>query len=178
MPKAIRLRSLILVAAAVVLTASAARAIGPLQFYTLSPCRVVDTRCPSCSVSPLPPVTNRGPALVNMGVRSFQFTGLCGVPSTAKAAVLNATIAYPTNSGYLILYPYGIATPLVANLNWDVGENAVGNGAIVPMTSGSLNITAFSELYGAPVGGGSVQLIIDVTGYFDCPPGTNPATCQ
>lgn len=171
MPRAIRLRSLILVAAAVVLTASAASAIGPLQLYSVTPCRAVDTRWQ-------PAGTNRAPSLVNMGTRNFQITGLCTLPSTAKAAVLNVTIADPTHSGYLIVYPYNTARPLVSNINWAVGEYALANGAITPLTNGSLNVSVFSELYGAPVGGGSVNVILDITGYFDCPPGTNPSTCQ
>src|SRR6266498_442075 len=106
MPTVIRVRSLILVAAAVVLTASAASAIGPLQFYSVTPCRVVDTRRQ-------PPGVNNAPSLVNMGTRNFQIAGVCGVPSTAKAASLNVTIADPTHAGYLIVYPYGLARPLV-----------------------------------------------------------------
>lgn len=171
MPTAIRVRSLILVAATVVLTASAASAIGPLQFYSVTPCRVVDTRWQPSGI-------NRAPSLVNFGTRSFQITGPCGVPSTAKAAVLNVTIADPTHSGYLIVYPYNTTRPLVSNINWAFGEYALANGAITPMTSGSLNVSVFSELYGAPSGGGSVNVILDVTGFFDCPPGTNTATCQ
>lgn len=171
MPTAIRVRSFVLAAAAVVLAASAASAIGPLQLYSTTPCRVVDTRWQ-------PPGTNRAPSLVNMQTRNFQITGLCGVPSTAKAAVLNVTIADPTHSGYLIVYPYGTTRPLVSNINWAVGEYALANGAITPITTGSLNVSVFSELYGVASGGGSVNVILDVTGYFDCPPGTNPATCQ
>jgi hypothetical protein len=171
MHSAIRVRSLVLAAAAIALTASAASAIGPLQLYSTTPCRIVDTRWQ-------PPGTNRAPSLVNMGTRSFQVTGVCGVPSTAKAAVLNVTIAEPTHSGYLIVYPYNTSRPLASNINWAATEYALANGAITPMTFGSLNISVFSELYGAPSGGGAVNVILDVTGYFDCPPGTNPNTCQ
>ncbi|HYK41079.1 MAG TPA: hypothetical protein VE007_01740, partial [Thermoanaerobaculia bacterium] len=42
---------------------SAARAAGPFQFYSVTPCRLVDTRNPNGLTG--------GPALTGQGVRSF-----------------------------------------------------------------------------------------------------------
>jgi hypothetical protein len=143
-----------LAAAAVVVTE--ASALGPYQYFPVSPCRVVDTRRP---VGP-----TGGPSLVSLGTRSFPMVGgPCGVPATAKAVTLNVTISDPTNPGYLIVYPYNITQPLVSTINWDAGEYALANGAVVPLTTDpSFNLSIFAELYG----GGTVNAILDVTGYF------------
>jgi hypothetical protein len=88
--------------------------------------------------------------------------GKCGVPTGAAAVTINVTITQPTNPGYLILYPYGITQPLVSTINF-AAEDTLANGAIVPVTAGPTNnISVYSELYG----GGTVHLILDVTGYF------------
>ena len=148
-------RSILLGLALVVAGAAVAQAAGPYQFYSVTPCRIVDTRR-------VTGVTG-GPALANQAVRNFPIQGQCGVPSTAKAAVLNVTIASPSNAGYLILFPYGTAQPLVSTINWAAGEPALANGAIVPLgTDPTLQLSVYSELYG----GGTVQAILDVTGYF------------
>jgi hypothetical protein len=140
----------------VLLGASVALADGPLSFFPLTPCRVVDTRRPAGPTG--------GPSLASEITRSFPIVGgACGVQATAKAAAFNVTIANPTNPGFLIVYPYNIPQPQVSTINWDTGEPALANGAIVPLTSDpNFNISVFPEIYG----GGTVNLILDVTGYF------------
>jgi hypothetical protein len=156
MKRVLAMRAVILGSAAMLLLVAEAFAAGPLQFYPVTPCRVVDTRRAAGPTG--------GPSLASEITRSFPIVGgTCGVPATAKAAALNVTIASPTNPGFLIVYPYGIAQPLVSTLNWDTGEPALANGAIVPLTSDpNYNISVFPEIYG----GGTVDLILDVTGYF------------
>jgi len=149
------IRSLLLGAGLVVLVSAVAEAAGPFQFFSVTPCRIVDTRRPDG-------VTG-GPSLGNQVVRNFPIAGQCGVPATAKAAVLNVTIANPSNAGYLILYPFNTTQPVVSTINWAAGEPALANGAIVPLSSDpTLQLAVYSELYG----GGNVHLILDVTGYF------------
>lgn len=146
-------RSILILAVASLATASTAKAIGPLSFYSVTPCRVADTRNPTGLTG--------GPVLAPFQTRSFPIKGSCGIPSDAKAAVLNATIAAPTDGGYLTLWPNdGSARPVVSTLNWSPGENALANGAIVPLGVGSLDLSVFHG------GAGSVHLILDVTGYF------------
>ena len=101
-------RSLLLGAGLVMVLSAVAEAAGPYQFFSVTPCRIVDTRRPNG-------VTG-GPSLGNQVVRNFPIAGQCGVPATAKAAVLNVTIASPTNAGYLILYPYNTTQPLVSTI--------------------------------------------------------------
>ena len=150
------IRGVLVAGAAMLLAVSAASASGPYQFFPVTPCRIVDTRRPTGPTG--------GPSLVSLGTRSFPIVGgTCGVPATAKAVTVNVTIANPTNPGYLIVYPYNITQPLVSTINWDAGEYALANGAIVPLTTDpTFNLSIFAELYG----GGTVNAILDVTGYF------------
>ena len=58
---------------------------GPLQFYTITPCRVVDTRLTG-------DVQGRyGPSLTSDTVRKFPIRGNCGIPADARAVSLNVT---------------------------------------------------------------------------------------
>jgi hypothetical protein len=133
----------------------------PLKFFAVTPCRLVDTR--NATGTNGGPSMSAGTTLATGGTRNFQVTSLCGVPLTAKAATLNVTVANPTSAGYFIVYPFGAARPVVSTLNWDAGEPALANGAIVPLGSDpSLQITVFLRLYT----GGTANAIIDVTGYF------------
>jgi hypothetical protein len=142
------------------LFSAVAAADGPFQFYSVTPCRIADTRNP-------PGVTG-GPALSHGAVRNFPIHNQCGVPggpTGAKAAVLNVTIVGPSNFGHLTIWPYNTAVPLVSTINFSAGEAALANGAIVPLT----NDASFNVSVSPAIGGGlpgNVHLIIDVTGYF------------
>ncbi len=85
------------VAGGLLLAASSATAAGPYQFFTLPPCRVVDTRNPTGPLG--------GPSLAGGATRSFPVTGTCGIPSTAKAVVFNVAMVGPTGSGNLRIWP-------------------------------------------------------------------------
>ncbi len=138
-----------------VLAASVASAqLGPYQFFSVTPCRVIDTRSPSAPLS--------------SGVaRNIKITGGgCGIPDTAKAATLNVTFVGPTRPGYISIWPYNTAQPTVSTVNANAGEPAIANGAIVPLTSDpSFNISVFYGTCGAACPG-TTNVIIDVTGYF------------
>ena len=156
MTKSLLSRSFFLGAAAAILTASAASAVGPLQFYSVTPCRIVDTRNPSNAQG------TGGPALAAGTVRNFPVRGYCGIPSTALAAAFNVTIVSPTASGHLTMFPAGGALPNISTLNYVVGEPALANGAIVPLGSDpTWHVSAF-----AGIPSGTVHLVLDVTGYF------------
>lgn len=151
------LRILSLAGAVGLLTASVGDAAGPFQFFSVTPCRIVDTRNPTV------PAGTGGPALLSGSPRNFPITGLCGVPASAKAATLNVTLVGPTQDGFLSIWPYNTALPLVSTINAAAGEPAIANGAIVPLTADpSLNI---SIVYGTATTG-TAHVIVDVTGYF------------
>lgn len=140
--------------AVLALAPSADAAGGPYQYFALTPCRLVDTRN---AVG-----TNGGPALVALAARDFKVQGNCGVPTGATAATINVTITGGTENGYLSLWPSGTTKPLVSTINFTPSDPALANGAIVPL---STNTNDLSVYFGAG-GAGSVHLVMDVTGYF------------
>jgi hypothetical protein len=149
------LASVLIGSAVAMLTAAVAEAAGPFQFFSLTPCRIVDTRGPIG-------VTG-GPVLTAGAPRNFPIAGQCGVPSSARAATLNVTMVGPTQDGFLSIWPYNTPMPTVSTINAAAGEPAIANGAIVPLTTDpSFHV---SVVYGTAVPGTS-HVIIDVTGYF------------
>ncbi|HZI67864.1 MAG TPA: hypothetical protein VFF17_14985 [Thermoanaerobaculia bacterium] len=156
MTKSPFVRSLFLGAAASILAVSTASAAGPFQFYSVTPCRIVDTRnAPNAQGT-------GGPVMPALSQRNFPIAGLCGVPTTAKAAALNVTVVQPTSTGHLSFWPYNTPQPFVSTLNYVGGDLAIANGAIVPLAAdANFHVSAF-----AGISTGSLHLIIDVTGYF------------
>ncbi|MGA3213875.1 MAG: choice-of-anchor tandem repeat GloVer-containing protein, partial [Terriglobales bacterium] len=71
----------------------------PVQFFSVTPCRVVDTRE---AIGPF-----GGPELAAGATRSFTIpSGPCaGIPSTAVAYSLNVTVVPPAALGYLTIWP-------------------------------------------------------------------------
>lgn len=139
---------------AVSLPATASAQGGPFQYYSVTPCRVADTRTPT----PTP--------IADGATRAFVVQGVCGVPVGAKAVSVNITAVGPTNAGYLTAYPTGITRPVVASLTFNAGESAIGNGGIVPLADQATHasdMTIFARVIG---GGGTTNVVIDVTGYF------------
>jgi hypothetical protein len=124
-----------------------------LAFYPVTPCRVLDTRN---AAGPL-----GGPSLLAANTRTVPvLSSSCGIPSTAQAYSLNATVVPPAGFGYLTLWPAGTSQPLVSTLNAVTGT-VVANAAIVPAgTAGA--IEAFAS--------GNTDLVLDINGYF-APPG-------
>ena len=133
---------------------AAAQSAGPFQFHSLAPCRVVDTRQPTPG-SPFPDGTTR----------TFAVQGVCGVPVGAKAATVNLTAVAPNGRGFLTMFPTGITRPVVSSLNFDAGEPALGNGAIVPLADQGTfpqDLSVFARVTGP----GNTNIVLDITGYF------------
>jgi len=134
--------------------ASACQASPPpaLQFYTLTPCRLIDTRN---APGPL-----GGPALQPAGNRLFALAGACGVPVDAKAISVNVTVTGGAAPGDLRLYPGDQPLPATSNINYRLGQTR-GNNAVVALGEdglGSLRVQTDS--------GGTVHFILDINGYF------------
>lgn len=166
MTKSLIARSLFLGAAAVVLTASAASAAGPFQFYSVTPCRIVDTRGNGFTGFFGPP------ALAGGQPRSFPITSSpCGIPADAKAVALNVTVVGPSLEGFIKIWPANLGQPNVSTINFMANEPAIANGAIVPLALDGAGNTIqgsaqISVVYGTAVAGGVTNLILDVTGFF------------
>ena len=123
------------------------------DFYTVSPCRAVDTTAPSGPLG--------GPALSAGQTRTFDLTGPCGVPSGAKALALNITVVNPTAQGNLQLFP-GNAMPLgTSGLNFSVGLNLANNAILLLATDGAGTLGVKNGSVS-----GSANVLIDVVGYF------------
>ena len=120
---------------------------GSLDFYTATPCRVLDTRD---AVGPL-----GGPIMGTVQSRSFNVpSSTCGIPA-AKAYSLNATVVPQASLGYLTLWGSG-NIPIVSTLNSYDGS-VVANAALVP-AGASGQVTAFTTNLS--------HLILDINGYF------------
>ena len=107
-------------------------------FYTLTPCRALDTR----------------PNQFN-GQQTFNIEGsACHPPAAAASYVMNASALPIGPLGYLTLWPSGLR-PLASTLNAYDGANA-SNMAIIGTTTGSINAYA----------SGTTNLLLDLAGYM------------
>ncbi|HXY41377.1 MAG TPA: PQQ-binding-like beta-propeller repeat protein [Vicinamibacteria bacterium] len=123
------------------------------SFFTVTPCRLVDTRGPAGP--------RGGPALLGNGARrTFAIAGQCGIPADAVAVALNVTVDSPTVAGDLRVAPAGIAA-LASTVNFRPGR-ARANNTVVGLTGNPLG----SVWVQTDTVGGSTHLILDVTGYF------------
>jgi hypothetical protein len=121
------------------------------QLYTVPPCRVADTRNANGPYG--------GPALGANQDRIFTIGGRCGVPTTAKAVALNVSITQPGTDGGLRLYAGGTELPLSTSINYRAGQTKANNNVSPLGTGGTLAIRCDQP-------SGVVQVIIDVSGYF------------
>jgi hypothetical protein len=116
---------------------------GGLSLYSLTPCRVLDTR--------QPPGSPRFTGQLDVNVLGSG----CGGTPQAQAYVLNATVVPQASFGFLTLWPQGIARPAVATLN--ALDGAITNDmAIVP--TNNTDISAFAS--------DMTHLILDMSAYF------------
>jgi uncharacterized protein YkwD len=119
----------------------------PADFYTVDPCRVIDTRG-----------TNT-PALVALNDRTFTIAGVCNIPATAKAISVNVAVTGATAAGNLRLHAGGTSVPLISTINYQAGQTRSNNAVVRLNTSGELSVYV--------QGSGTVHFILDVNGYFE-----------
>jgi uncharacterized repeat protein (TIGR01451 family) len=124
---------------------------GGMSFYTVTPCRLVDTRTGNGPLG--------GPALVAGAQRTFALTGRCAVPASARSLSLNVTVTGPTTAGDLRLFPSGITAPGTTTINYRAAQTRANNAIASLGTTGNLTVQCDQA-------SGTVQLILDVNGYF------------
>jgi Bacterial Ig-like domain (group 3)/Beta-propeller repeat len=125
-----------------------------LQFIPVTPCRIVDTRNATGAFG--------GPELASGATRNFDVVQSgCGIPSTAVAYSLNATVVPDASLGFLTLWPAGEAQPASSTLNSDGRVKA--NATITPAGANG-GVSAYAS--------DATQLILDIDGYF-VPAGTS-----
>jgi len=125
----------------------------PSNFYTLAPCRIVDTRNLAGAYG--------GPALApTPAERIFPLAEQCGVPASATAVVANLTVTGATATG---------------SLSALAGDGPVGNTIVLAFTAGrtrannailSLSVDGQESIAVRNVSSGTVNFILDVSGYF------------
>jgi subtilisin family serine protease len=119
-------------------------------FTSLAPKRILDSRPASNSGAFASPWT--------AGVsRDVAVGGLAGVPEDADAVVLNVTVTDATSPSHLTIWPTGSARPTVSSLNWSPGTT-IPNAVTAKLGEDGM-ISVFN-------GYGSVDVVIDVAGYF------------
>jgi hypothetical protein len=136
------------------LCADASRGQDALRFYTLTPCRLADTREPSGEFG--------GPALTSGTSRSFTAANRCGVPADARALYVNATAIEPTDRGRIALSSSS-AVPGTSTVNFVAQEGAAGNSTFVALAGGRFWVYPFL------LNLGSVHLTVDILGYYAAP---------
>jgi hypothetical protein len=122
----------------------------PTSFYTVTPCRVFDTREAS------------GPTLgapLSCGTeQSFEVAGKCGVPFGAEAISLNLTGTRSTAPGNLRLFASGTSAPLASTLNYVAGQTRANNAVIPLGIDGEISVLCSPS--------GTTHVVLDVNGYF------------
>ena len=116
---------------------------GGVSLYTVTPCRVLDTR-------------ETGSGQPFSGTINVNVIGAgCGAPATAQAFVFNTTVVPTGGLSYLTAWAQGPTQPVVSTLNAPDGS-VTSNMAVVPTNNGFVSV--FATDY--------TQLILDFSGYF------------
>ncbi len=123
-------------------------------FYTVTPCRVVDTRNPDGPFGG--PVLAASPA-----EREFALANSCGVPADARVVSTNVTVTGGTAAGSLRIYPADVTLPVATTISFAAGKTRANNSLLLLSATGDAGrITVRND---SP---GPVHLIVDVNGYF------------
>jgi hypothetical protein len=123
------------------------------NFYTLTPCRLLDTRDTAGLYG--------GPALAAGVARSFDLASRCGIPATAKAVSLNMTVVSPVTGGSVVGYAGGTATPNTSVVSFGAGQLRACNTVLPVSQDNKATLTVKANI---PTG--TAHLIVDVNGYF------------
>jgi uncharacterized protein (TIGR03437 family) len=140
---------------------------GALAFYSVAPCRVLDTRL---AAGPL-----GGPMLTAGQARGFPVpASACGIPANARAYSFNVTAIPQAPLLYLAVWPAGQAQPATSTLNAPTGTVVANAATVVGGTGGAIGAYATANTH----------LVIDINGYYAPPGGTGglnlyvPAPCR
>jgi len=123
----------------------------PGAFFTVPPCRLLDTRAAGQS------------ALASGAAVAWELYAACGIPSTAKALSVNLTVVSPTGAGFLTLFAGDGPLPPTSTINFRAGQ-VRANNAVVPLAAfGDGTLAAYASI----AGNGAVHVVLDVNGYFE-----------
>jgi hypothetical protein len=125
---------------------AAASAQTSLDFYTITPCRVYDSRW------------GAGP-MVGGFDRLVPIGGSCGVPPDAASVAINLTAVSPNATASMTAYPTGAATNTNV-VSFSAGVTRASNAAIKLSAAGQMSV-----LMPAPFSTGA-DVVVDISGYF------------
>jgi subtilisin family serine protease len=126
--------------------------------YTgVDPQRLLDTRsCSGCDT--IDGLYEAEGALVAQETFFLPVVGRGTIPLTGVGAVaLNVTVASPTASNYLTVYPSGAPQPTASNLNFTAGQTIAN--MVIAKVGNDGKIAIFNNA-------GSTQVLVDVVGWF------------
>jgi hypothetical protein len=133
-------------------TPTPAASSGGSGFYTLRPCRLVDTRNPDGPLG--------GPALQGNATRLFAVTSTCGIPTSGASISVNVTVTDPLAQGQLRIYPGNTGIPPTSAISFRAGQTRANNAMVVLATDGTGTIGVKNDA------AGTVHFVLDVNGYF------------
>ncbi|EQD32378.1 hypothetical protein B2A_13599, partial [mine drainage metagenome] len=87
---------------------------------------------------------------------TVQVTGIGGIPTTAKAIVVNVTAARTAGAGYLQVWAAGASQPQTSNINWAAGQT------VPNMIISELNSSGQMIIYAST----GADVIVDVVGWY------------
>lgn len=122
-----------------------------LDFFTLPPCRLIDTR----GSGPL-----GGPALSSGEIRTFKVSGACGLPDNAHAISANITVIQASGNGHITVFAFGETAPATSTVNFSAGVVRANSALLELSDSGELLVKTFVA------GSGSLHLVVDLNGFF------------
>jgi hypothetical protein len=121
------------------------------QFFTVTPCRVFDSRdAGQGGPNPLPATTQTPAGLLRR----------CGVPASAVAVSLNVTATAPSAGGHLRLFPLGDPLPVISTINYATNQTWANNAVVTVGDFGQIAVFSGQAA-------GFVHLILDINGYFE-----------
>ena len=133
-------------------TYQASSDVGPQGYFTVVPCRLVDTRNPAGP--------RGGPALAAGATRTFDLAAACAIPSTARVLALNVTVTGSTGAGNLRLHSPDELRPGTSTVNFAAGQTRANNAQV------RLGSTSAVSVF-CSMASGSAHLVLDVVGYLE-----------
>ncbi len=123
-------------------------------YVPIAPVRVLDTR------------TGMGAPVGKISSLTLSFDSVAGMPTDARAIVLNVTATEGTDPSYISVQPAGGPDTGVSNVNFVAGQTAA-NQVTVPLGVGNAIVLKNSV--------GQVHVVADLAGYYvDSPSGGGP----
>ncbi len=119
---------------------------------TITPCRLLDTRASSAVGPRTTPVSGTFTTDV------WGTNGQCTIPSTALGVIANVTVVNGTIDSFLTVWPSDQPRPLASSLNWVAGQPPTPN-QVTSDLSASGQLSFYNN-------GGTVDIIVDLVGYF------------